>query len=134
MNTLSQQPKKIGMIGLGKLGLPCAVAMAHKGLDVMGYDINPANMSKDSIQYQETGPDGVSPFNPWLESATLQFGSLSQVADHADVIFLAVQTPHDHRFEGTVPIPEERQDFDYSYLVSAVKELAKHVKGPTPVV
>ena len=30
---------KIGFIGLGKLGLPCAEAIAIKGHDVSGYDI-----------------------------------------------------------------------------------------------
>ena len=32
---------KIGFIGLGKLGLPCALAIDEKGHDVWGYDINP---------------------------------------------------------------------------------------------
>ena len=30
---------KIGFIGLGKLGMPCAEAVAQKGFDVTGYDI-----------------------------------------------------------------------------------------------
>ena len=30
---------KIGMIGLGKLGMPCAEAMVKKGFHVAGYDI-----------------------------------------------------------------------------------------------
>ena len=32
----------IGFIGLGKLGLPCALAVESKGHKVWGYDINPA--------------------------------------------------------------------------------------------
>ena len=31
---------KISFIGLGKLGLPTAYAMAYKGHQVLGYDIN----------------------------------------------------------------------------------------------
>ena len=30
--------EKIGFIGLGKLGMPCAEAIAKKGFDVAGYD------------------------------------------------------------------------------------------------
>jgi UDPglucose 6-dehydrogenase len=30
---------KIGFIGIGKLGLPCAEAIAKKGHDVIGYDL-----------------------------------------------------------------------------------------------
>jgi UDP-N-acetyl-D-mannosaminuronate dehydrogenase len=37
---------KIGILGLGKLGLPCAVAMGLKGHDVMGYDLKPELMNK----------------------------------------------------------------------------------------
>lgn len=33
--------KKIGFIGLGKLGLPCALAIEKKGHTVCGYDVNP---------------------------------------------------------------------------------------------
>ena len=31
----------IGFIGLGKLGLPCALAIAKEGHSVCGYDIDP---------------------------------------------------------------------------------------------
>ena len=31
--------EKIGFIGLGKLGMPCAEAIANKGFHVAGYDI-----------------------------------------------------------------------------------------------
>ena len=30
---------RIGFVGLGKLGMPCAEAIARKGFDVAGYDI-----------------------------------------------------------------------------------------------
>ena len=32
---------KIGFLGLGKLGLPCALAIESKGHDVFGHDSNP---------------------------------------------------------------------------------------------
>ena len=32
--------QKISFIGLGKLGMPCAEAMANKDYDVTGYDIS----------------------------------------------------------------------------------------------
>ena len=125
---------KIGIVGLGKLGLPCAVAMAMKGHDVMGYDINPGLMNLQPRPYLETGEDGVSPFNPYLTRTSLRFGSLAEVAEHADLIFVAVQTPHDPRYEGTTRLPETRRDFDYRYLVDSVRNLAKVVHRDTVVV
>ena len=45
---------KIGFVGLGKLGYPCALAVAMKGHDVMAYDIvsafdeqKPSSLSRD---------------------------------------------------------------------------------------
>ncbi len=32
---------KIGFIGVGKLGMPCAEAVAQKGHDVSAYDVMP---------------------------------------------------------------------------------------------
>ena len=43
---------KIGFIGLGKLGMPCAEAIADKGFDVAGYDI--IRKSSDKIEIRES--------------------------------------------------------------------------------
>lgn len=125
---------KIGFVGLGKLGMPCAVALAMKGHDVIGYDENPSVLNKRKREYKETGPDGVEPFDPYLENSTLTFGSLDQIANHSDIIFVAVQTPHDQRYEGVTRIPPDRVDFDYQYLIASIKSLSRYVKRPTAIV
>lgn len=38
--------KSVGIIGLGKMGLPIARHLAHKGFDVTGFDVNPAAAAK----------------------------------------------------------------------------------------
>ena len=43
---------KIGFIGLGKLGMPCAEAIADKGFDVAGYDILPKSSDKITSENQ----------------------------------------------------------------------------------
>ena len=40
---------KVGFVGLGKLGMPVALALDHKGHDVMGYDIDPSRMQKEQL-------------------------------------------------------------------------------------
>jgi UDPglucose 6-dehydrogenase len=125
---------KVGFIGLGKLGLPCAVAIAAKNHEVMGYDINPDLMNRNPRQYRETGPDGISPFNPFLEKSTVTFGKLEEVADFSDIIFVAVQTPHEYRYEGITRIPPDRVDFNYEYLERAVKDLSAVIKKEKVVV
>lgn len=43
------------------------------------------------------------------------------VRQKCDLIFIAVQTPHDPRYSGATPMPAERKDFDYTYLCRAVQ-------------
>ncbi len=115
---------RVGFIGIGKLGLPCALAIDMKGHDVMGYDINPARMQKKTINYRETGPDGEEPIEPYLHNSNLKFGSIDEVVKHSEIIFVPIQTPHEEKFEGTTRIPQERVDFNYAHLVSGMKELS----------
>lgn len=115
---------KIGMVGLGKLGLPVALAMSLKGHDVMGYDINPDRMQKESFKEQERGPNGEPSIEPLLQKSNLKFGTLREVVEHSEIIFVAVQTPHDPKFEGVTRLPKERVDFDYNYLKLAIHRIS----------
>jgi UDPglucose 6-dehydrogenase len=124
---------KVGFVGVGRLGLPCAVAMAMKGHDVMAYDIVSSQMSKNPRAYLETGPDGEQPFNPYLARSSLRFGALEEVLAHGEVIFVAVQTPHEPRFEGVRRLPDERKDFDYRYLIRAIEDISAVVNRETLV-
>jgi UDPglucose 6-dehydrogenase len=134
----------VGFMGLGKLGLPVATTMALRGANVTGFDLDPKRMSYTAQPYQETGPDGTGDFNEWLALAggacessflgQINFGSVEQICAHADLIFVAVQTPHDPRYEGTTKLDDQPVDFDYTYLKKAIELLVPHVSKPTPIV
>jgi UDPglucose 6-dehydrogenase len=115
---------KVGIVGLGKLGTPVALAMALKGHDVMGYDLDPGRMQKERFPHRETGPNGESSIEPLLRESSLRFGSLEEVVEHAEIIFVAVQTPHEPAYEGVTRLPDERVDFDYTWLRGAVGDVA----------
>ncbi len=124
----------IGFVGLGKLGLPIATAMTMKGHNVIGYDIDPDRMSKDPQEYKEAGPFGVDDFNKFLAlSKNLSFGSLQEVANHSEIIFVAVQTPHKPEYEGVTPLPKERADFNYDYLRQSIIDLEQCINNDTIV-
>lgn len=105
---------RIGFVGLGKLGLPVATAMASRGHEVWGYDPYVHDFPEDT-SYEEG-------FAELIEQAgdRMHFGSLED-ACRAEVVFVAVQTPHSPRYEGVTRIPEERVDFDYSHLRHAAQ-------------
>lgn len=106
------------MVGLGKLGLPIAYAMASRGITAYGYDPVVTGPPADTSHEQ-----GLAEVIAAAEDR-VHFTDLRGVVEHCDVIFTAVQTPHEQRFEGITPLPEERADFDYSFLVQACKHLS----------
>jgi len=118
----------VGFVGLGKLGMPVALAMSMRDHDVMGYDVDPSRMQKHSFPHREIGPNGESSIEPLLRTSTLRFGSLQDVVAHAEIIFVAVQTPHEPRYEGVTRLPDERADFDYRYLKDALANLSATIE------
>lgn len=91
---------KVGFIGLGKLGLTCAEVMAQK-YSVTGYDIYPKQSTKIKI------------------SDNLRGAVVGQ-----DIIFVAVQTPHDPLYDGSQPITHlPNKDFDYTIVKNVLSEI-----------
>ena len=92
---------QIGFIGLGKLGKPCAEAMAEQGITVAGYDNKMSCVSK-LVSVKDT---------------------LAEAVMDKEIVFIAVPTPHEAGYDGREPTSHlEPRDFDYSILKSVVKE------------
>lgn len=116
---------KIGWIGLGKLGLPCALALEDMGKhDIVGYDIHP--LVRRSIETRVP----LRPKEEGLEQLLSQT-KLKSVTDVDDVvvhtdrfIFMAVQTPHHPDYGGERPMPVTTVDFDYEALRRSVTDVA----------
>ena len=115
----------IGFIGLGKLGLPCALAIESRGHNVVGYD--PSEQVKDivdtkKLQYQEIWAQD------YLEKSKIKIQSIKGVVKNSEIIFVPIQTPHGDKFEGITRIPNEREDFDYTYLKQGIKDLSNEIE------
>lgn len=90
----------VGFIGVGKLGMVCAEVMASKH-NVVGYDIYPRTSDKIKI------------------ATTLQ-----EAVAGKDLIFIAVQTPHDPIYGGDQPITHlKNKDFDYTIVNDVLKQV-----------
>src|SRR5690349_5890119 len=119
---------KVGIVGLGKLGMPVALGMSLRGHDVKGYDVDSEKMQKVRFPHREVGPNGEPSIEPLLQESNLSFGSLPEVVRHAEIMFVAVQTPHDPRYEGVTRLPSERVDFDYRFLIDAISSLSAAIE------
>lgn len=120
----------IGFLGFGKLALPVALAVESKGYRVLGYDVR-----HEPYQYikERKIPFVEQDIQPLLAQTEVEMVTMVEDLFQSDIIFVAVQTPHKRQFEGDMPIPEEREDFDYSYLIKAIKSL-KNYSGIVAVI
>lgn len=93
---------RVGIIGLGKLGLPVAEAMATEH-SVVGYDLRPVASETVSV-----------------------VGSIGDLVSASDIIFIAVQTPHDPRYDGSAPSSHlPSRDFDYTNVIDVLDQLER---------
>lgn len=90
----------IGFIGIGKLGLPCAEAIANKGHNVKGFDI--AKISSDKITI---------------------VNSINDCVRNSEIVFVAVPTPHDVNYDGCAPTSHlDPKDFNYDIVKNCLIE------------
>jgi len=120
----------IGFVGLGKLGLPVALAVETKGHKVAGIDIDEKtlNMIKTKSLIEPNGAlaEGYEPqAAELLNNSELEIMDLPELVAFSDIIFVPIQTPHDPLYEGVTRLPESRVDFDYTWLREGMADLAK---------
>ena len=116
----------IGFLGLGKLGLPVALAVENKGHKVFGYDISSdvkSFIKLKKIPYREVEAPKL------LKKTKLELVDVKDLVSKSEIIFVPIQTPHDKKFEGINAIPNKRVDFDYRFLKKGIKNLADEIKN-----
>jgi UDPglucose 6-dehydrogenase len=102
--------KKIGFIGIGKLGLDCAEVMAEKH-EVRGYDIYPR--TSDSVKVC----------------------NIDELVNESEWIFIAVPTPHADGYDGSVPSSHmEPRDFGHAAVIDAICKINQYARGSKKVV
>ena len=92
---------RIAFIGLGKLGMPCAEALAKKGYtDITGYDV--VQKSSELVDIKPT---------------------LAEAIKGRDAVFIATPTPHEEGYDGRAPTAHlEPKDFNYESVKSVLKQ------------
>jgi len=103
---------KIGFIGLGKLGMPCAEAIADKGFDVAGYDI--VRKSSDKLDIR---------------------GSLKDLVEDRDIVFVATPTPHEEGYDGREPTSHlPVKDFNYEAVTKVLTKCNQYMNNDQTLV
>jgi UDP-N-acetyl-D-glucosamine dehydrogenase len=107
------QSARVGIIGLGYVGLPLALTFAERGFSVLGFDVDPAK-----IESLEAGRNYIRHLHPDRLTRTRASGRFRSTADFnrlrdADVVIVCVPTP----------LTPQREP-DMSYVVTTARQIA----------
>jgi UDP-N-acetyl-D-mannosaminuronic acid dehydrogenase len=112
---------RVAILGMGYIGLPTAVAIATRGVDVIGVDINPATvaaLSRGEVPF-------VEPDLAVAVSGAVAMGRLTATTEtpEAEAFIIAVPTPFN-----------EDRTADLSYVKAAAEQIAPKLKSGNIVV
>jgi UDP-N-acetyl-D-glucosamine dehydrogenase len=116
INRVETRQARVGVIGLGYVGLPLAVVFAEAGYQVRGIDIDPAKV--DALNR------GVSPVEdipservaPLVQNGTLSATTRYDALAECDTVSICVPTPL-----------RKTRDPDISYIASATEQIARYL-------
>jgi len=114
---------KIGVVGLGYVGLPMAVTVARKGYEVLGFEV-----SQYAIEHVNAGQNYIGDVEDQHLVEVVQAGLLSATSDYTrmkevNVVLIAVPTPLDLYHQP-----------DTTYIEACTKAMAPHLNKDTLVV
>lgn len=111
------QSARVGVIGLGYVGLPLAVEFAEAGYHVIGFDV-----VDDKVAGINRGESHIKDVPSSALDAVVKAGRLEATTDFSKISEL-------NSVNICVPTPlRKTKDPDVSYIVAAVEEIAKHMK------
>lgn len=107
---------RVGVLGLGYVGLPLAVEFAKAGFDVVGIDVLEGKVDQFNAghSYIKDVPD--STFEPLVKSGKLRATTDFSVIRTLDTIDICVPTPL-----------RKTKDPDMSFVVAATEAIAQHI-------
>jgi UDP-N-acetyl-D-glucosamine dehydrogenase len=117
LHKILSRKAEIGIIGLGYVGLPLAMALAEAGFKTTGYDI-----SKDKIKLLNAGKSDIDDIPDKQVKSAVESGNFHATDDpksisQMDVLSICVPTPL-----------SKTKDPDVSYILAAVGWVKKHYK------
>ena len=123
LSKIKESAIRVGVVGLGYVGLPLAVEKAKAGFKTIGFDIQ-----KEKVEMVNAGHNYIGDVVDSDLKKLVEAGTLSATADFSfirDVDFIAICVP--------TPLDKHQQP-DISYVKNSAIEIAKYLKKETMVV
>ena len=117
MRKIDDRSARIGVVGLGYVGLPLAVEFASAGFRVVGIDVSAEKVKgiNKGISHVEDVPSEA--LAPLVRGRKFKAQAHYRGTGDCDVLFICVPTPL-----------RKTKDPDISYIVGSVEEIAKEVR------
>src|SRR3984893_8392114 len=106
---------RVGVVGLGYVGLPLGVEFAKAGFAVTGIDLSDSKIARVNAGDSYVGDVANATLAPLVESGKLKATTDFSIVRDLDTVNICVPTPL-----------RKTKDPDMSYIVSACGEIAKH--------
>ncbi len=127
LDRFANKQAKIGVVGMGYVGLPLALCLAEAGFSVIGIDINSdkiKSLTEGGLVLAENEPGLLDLLRRVRRKKKCQFSATVEDLRSCDAVVIAVQTP----LKKNSFLP------DYSVLKKAVSDVAANMKKGTLVV
>lgn len=117
LEKIARREARVGVVGLGYVGLPLAVALGQEGLHVVGVDVD-----EGKVQQIRAGQSYIADVPASDVAALVARGKLAATTDYSvlrevDAILICVPTPL-----------SKTRDPDISYIVSAADRIAQLIR------
>jgi UDP-N-acetyl-D-glucosamine dehydrogenase len=122
MRAIIDQSARVGVIGLGYVGLPLAVTAARRGFEVTGFDVDPDKIGK--VSAGRSYIDAVSP-EAMAEACARGMDATDDFSRLADCQVIVICVP--------TPLNTQREP-DLSYVENTTRTIAAHIRPGTLVV
>ena len=117
LKKISDKKARVGIVGLGYVGLPLAVEFLKAGFKVVGFDVNQDKIN--AIENKTLSMDGVDveDIDGYLKNKSFGLSSDCSSLENLDVVSICVPTPL-----------SKTRDPDLSYIVTSVRTVAENLK------
>lgn len=106
---------RVGVVGLGYVGLPLAVEFAKGGFCVTGIDVSPGRVEAVNAGHSYIGDVPSEELKPLVDAGRLRAAESYDVVESLDTVSICVPTPLN-----------KSRDPDVSFILQAADEVARH--------
>lgn len=110
---IARREAKVGIVGLGYVGLPLAVAFAQEGFEVIGLDVSAQKVASLNAGVSYIGDISSDELRPLVEAGKLRATTDYEALRAVDTVSICVPTPL-----------RKTKDPDMSYVIESVEALS----------